>query len=305
MKIWVTGGNGSLGTALVSTLTLQFPDVEIYAPPRTDLDLSDPKEVLDFVTKTRPTHIFHLAAKVYGIRGHSSDPMGSLLANTLIDYSVFNALLKFPPVWVYYSSTVAAYGYPYVRLPLKESDWLSGEPHSSEYGYGMAKRHAFSYLRSLEKNHEVKFVYGLTTNLFGNGDRFLNGKGHVVISLLERAKESLRNDSGLEVWGTGMATRDFLSVDDAARIIIELIDVHAELLNIASGTEISIRTLAEVVVENFGISKGLSFTGDQEGITQRWCDISKLRTYSEAILKVDSLLALKRNIVSVARGSSN
>jgi GDP-L-fucose synthase len=305
MKIWVTGGNGSLGSSLISALTSQFPNVEILAPSRNDLDLSVPKEVLDFVEKTRPTHVYHLAAKVYGIQGHSSDPMGSLLENTLVDYSVFNALLKFPPEWIYYSSTVAAYGYPYVKLPLSESDWLSGEPHFSEYGYAMAKRHALSYLRILEMHCGVKYAYGLITNLFGTGDRFLEGRGHVVISLLERAKESLRNDSGLDVWGTGSASRDFLSVGDAAKILVELIDVHAETVNIASGTEISIKTLAELVVENFGIRKGLSFTGNREGITQRWCDISKLRTYSKAVLDVDSFTALKENIALVAKAYLN
>lgn len=296
MKIWVTGAAGSLGSALVSSLAFQFPGAEILAPNRSNLDLSAPKEVLEFVEKKRPTHVFHLAAKVYGIGGHESDPTGSLLTNTLIDYSVFNALLRFPPIWIYYSSTVAAYGYPYVRLPLIESDLLSGDPHLSEYGYAMAKRHALSYLNALERHHGVKFVYGLTTNLYGSGDRFLEGKGHVVISLMERAKESLRNNSRLDVWGTGNATRDFLSVDDAANILIELIDAHTETLNIASGVEISIRSLAALMVESFDLRKGFEFTGEQEGITRRYCDISKLKVYSKVAQRVDPFNSLKSNI---------
>lgn len=304
MKIWITGGSGSLGRALISALTSQFPVAEILSPSRNELDLSRPESVLSFVESAKPTHVYHLAAKVFGIGGHTANPSSSLLENTLIDYAVFDALLSFPPDWVYYSSTVAAYGYPYSRIPLREEDWLLGAPHLSEYGYAMAKRHALSYLRILERTYNTKFVYGLTTNLFGTADRFLEGKGHVVISLLERARLSTERGTGLDVWGTGSATRDFLSVTDAAEILVELIGVNAGVLNIASGVEISIRTLAELIVDSFNIHQGLTFTGDREGITSRVCDISKLRQYSSSVQKVDSLSALKRNIDLVAQGRS-
>ena len=155
MKIWVTGGSGNLGLALMQVLQLEFPDSEILAPNKSALDLLDSEKVANFVSNFRPTHVFHLAACVYGIQGHKEFPYKSLIQNTLIDNNVFSALFDTPPDWVFYASTVAAYGYPFPNLPISEVYWDSGGPHVSEFGYAMAKRHAYSYLSLLKKVNEI------------------------------------------------------------------------------------------------------------------------------------------------------
>jgi GDP-L-fucose synthase len=279
VKIWITGATGSLGQELVKKLGVTHPDAILLAPPRGELDLSDKEAVRDFVFLNKPTHVFHLAAKVFGIAGHKQQPTSSLIENTLIDFSVFSALIEFPPEWVYYSSTIAAYGYPYKNMPLNENDWLSGNPHDSEMGYAYSKRHGLSYLEILHSTNDTKFVYGLTTNLFGSGDRFLEGRGHVVISLLEKAANAVDTNEPLEVWGDGTASRDFLSTKTAASIMIELVDKHAGIINIASGQEIFIKEIANEIVRVFELNKGVKFLGVNQGITGRVCSIEKLVSF--------------------------
>lgn len=296
MKIWVTGATGSLGQELVKTLGVSHPDAILLAPSRAELDLSDKEAVREYVSLNHPTHIFHLAAKVFGIAGHKEQPSSSLIENTLIDYSVFSALIEFPPEWVYYSSTVAAYGYPYKNLPLRENDWLSANPHESEMGYSFSKRHGLSYLEILHATSGTKFVYGLTTNLFGSGDRFLEGRGHVVISLLEKAAKNVNTDTPLEVWGDGTASRDFLSTKTASRLIIDLIDTHAGVVNIASGQEIYIKEIAIEITKEFGLIKGVEFIGINQGITRRVCSIEKLASLVDSAKKVNSKEELLQEI---------
>lgn len=293
MKIWVTGAAGSLGQELVKTLVESHPDAILLRPSRAELDLSDKVAVREYVSLNLPTHVFHLAAKVFGIAGHKEQPSSSLIENTLIDYSVFSALIEFPPEWVYYSSTVAAYGYPYKNLPLIEDDWLSENPHESEMGYAFSKRHGLSYLEMLHSTNGTKFVYGLTTNLFGSGDRFLEGRGHVVISLLEKAAKSVDTDTTLEVWGDGTASRDFLSTKTASRLIIDLIDTHAGVVNIASGQEIYIKEIATEIARVFGLVKGVEFIGINQGVTRRVCSTAKLASlvdFAKDINSKDELL---------------
>jgi GDP-L-fucose synthase len=296
VKIWVTGAAGSLGQELVKTLGISHPDAILLAPSRAELDLSDKEAVREYVSLNHPTHVFHLAAKVFGIAGHKEQPSSSLIENTLIDYSVFSALIEFPPEWVYYSSTVAAYGYPYKNLPLNEDDWLSANPHESEMGYAFSKRHGLSYLEILHLTNGTKFVYGLTTNMFGSGDRFLEGRGHVVISLLEKAAKNVDTDTPLEVWGDGTASRDFLSTKTASRLIIDLIDTHAGVVNIASGQEIYIKEIAIEIAKEFGLNKGVEFIGINQGITRRVCSIENLVSLVDSANEINSKDELLREI---------
>lgn len=279
MKIWITGATGSLGQELVKKLRIAYTDAILLAPSRRDLDLSNKEAVRKYVSLHKPTHVFHLAAKVFGIAGHKEQPTSSLLENTLIDYSVFSALIEFPPEWVYYSSTVAAYGYPYENMPLIEDQWLNGNPHESEMGYAFSKRNGLSYLEVLKSSRGTKFAYGLTTNLFGSGDRFLDGRGHVVISILERAAKITDSNEPLEVWGDGTASRDFLSTKTASSLIVELTDKQVGVINIASGQEIYIKEIAYNIANEFGLSNGVRFTGINQGITRRVCSIEKLSDF--------------------------
>lgn len=296
MKIWITGSSGSLGRELVSTAKQRFTATEILSPTRSELDLLDQDEVQDFVKKNKPTHVYHLAAQVYGIEGHKENPAKSLLINSAIDLSVFSALCSYPPEWVYYSSSVAAYGYPYVSLPLRELDWLNGSPHKSEYGYSISKRNAKGFLDFMRLETGLNFSYGLTTNLFGTGDRFQNGGGHVVISLLEKAILAKQNKTPLKIWGSGEASRDFLSTKDAAQIILDLQGKHTDLINIASGHEIAIQELAHLVTDIFEIKSGFYFSGENEGVVKRFCSVEKLHEFSDRSLFVDSISRLSTEI---------
>jgi len=303
VKFWVTGSDGSLGSELVVQLKLNFPELEILTPKRFELDLTKKEDVLSYISHHQPTHVFHLAARVYGIAGHKQNPSASYFENTLIDLNVFDGLMKHPPIWMYYSSTVAAYGYPFNALPLQEDSWESGVPHESEYGYAMSKRHSLTTLELLQKLGATNFVYGLTTNLFGKGDRFLSGRGHVVVSLLEKARIAREANSELEVWGDGTASRDFLSTIDASRILMDLIDQNIGVVNIASGQEIYIKDIADHIVNEFKIDKGLKFLGINQGIPNRVCDVQKINQYSVYSNTVDSKKSLWEEISTVALSS--
>jgi len=302
VKIWVAGAGGSLGKSLISTLESKGIN-PILAPTRADLDLEDQDAVFEYVMKNKPTHVFHLAAKVFGISGHQQHPEESLIINTRIDNNIFSSLFESPPEWVYYSSTVAAYGYPYLHLPLNEEDFLQGTPHASEFGYATSKRFALNYLQMLHEIKKTKYVYGLTTNLFGSGDRFLEGRGHVVISLLEKAKQAKRERKQLEVWGSGSASRDFLSTFDAAALIVSLMDKQVGVVNIASGQEIPISEIAEYIVEAFDIEEGFKFIGINEGITSRVCSTRKLSMVTDLISKIDSRKVLRAEIINFAKNN--
>jgi GDP-L-fucose synthase len=289
MRVWITGGTGSLGSKVLSEFLDCFPNAKILAPNRKELDLLDEQDVKKFVKDFRPTHIVHLAAKVFGIQGHINFPMESIIQNTQMDLSIFGAINETPPEWFFYASTVAAYGYPYEKLPLSEADFAVRPPHQSEFGYAQSKRFALNLLEIMKVQSDTKFVYGLMTNMFGEEDRFLNGNGHVLVSLAEKAKLSKVQNRGLEIWGSPKMTRDFLSTKSTAKIITELVDRDLGILNIGSGHETSIEDIAKIVSAVFELDKGYYFTGDKVGVLNRVSDTTKLQEYSQASRTIDTL----------------
>ena len=297
MRIWLTGANGSLGSEVLKEIQSNFQTSEIFHQTSKELDLLNSVAVNEYVNRIKPTHVVHLAAKVFGIVGHLEHPDLSYNINSEIDLNLFQALEVNPPEWIFYASTVAAYGHPYTELPLKEEHLFTGSPHLSEVGYSLAKREAIKLLQQISQKHQTKFTYGCLTNLYGSGDRNMSGKGHVVVSLIEKSKIASRNDQKLEVWGSGKASRDFLSTNDAAKIICELFGNDTGVLNIATGQEISIEFIAQTLSKALALSQGYEFTGEMEGLANRYCDIEKLKKYSKHILNLDAKESLRTFLV--------
>ena len=292
MKIFVTGGAGFLGKAVIRALEIKFPNISILNPNRAELDLLNRDEILSFVEKNKPTHVIHLAAEVYGLFGHLRSPISSLSNISTIDSNLFFSLSVHPPKWIFYASTVAVYGYPYLELPIREDHCLIGEPHSSEFGYAMAKRQGLTYLNLFQKNYGTSYVYALITNLFGQGDLNKNGNGHVISGLINRAKEARRYDSPFLVLGNPNSSRDFLEVNTAARAVAELLNIHGGILNIASGEQLTIGQIAEEIANAFGVRNSLQYDGEIRGIPNRYCSINKLQNLID-LPEVNSLQMIK------------
>ena len=288
MRIWLTGANGSLGSEVLKEIQSRFHTSKVFYTNSKEIDLLDLDAVNDYVKKIKPTHVVHLAAKVFGIAGHQEHPDLSYNINSKIDLNLFRALENNPPEWIFYASTVAAYGYPYAKLPLKEEQLLDGSPHLSELGYSLAKREAIKLLEQFSTRHQTKFTYGCLTNLYGSEDRNMSGKGHVIVSLIEKAKLAAKNKQKLEVWGSGNASRDFLSTEDAAMIICELFDKDTGIINIATGQEITIEFIAQTLAKALFLEQGYEFTGYMEGLPNRFCNIEKLMKYSKHVSKLDA-----------------
>ena len=279
VRVLVTGASGLLGSA-VKELLHYSNKYELLCPTREEMDCLDFNSVDAYFKKTEPNIIIHLAATVYGLKGNLDNQMLALINNTKIDNNIFHAISLNRDFIskIFYAGTVAAYNYPYQRLPLKEEFLLDGNPHFGEYGYAMAKRHALAYLNILKRNHGVDFIYGVMTNLYGPNDRFNTENGHVIPSLLLKAHGANESRSPLIVWGRKETTRDFLYSLDAAKIIINLLESsYSGIINIASGKESTMEDLVKEIVKLFPEIPTFSFDSEKPvGIPKRSVDVSKL-----------------------------
>jgi GDP-L-fucose synthase len=81
------------------------------------------------------------------------------------------------------------------------------------------------------------------------------------------------------LWGSGSARREFLNVDDLARIVLGLMLEYesAEIINVGSGTDISIKELAELIADKVGYSGRIVWDRTKpDGMMRKCLDISRM-----------------------------
>jgi GDP-L-fucose synthase len=274
--ILVTGSNGGLGQVLISALS-QAGYKNLLAPSRTEMDLLSRKSTSEYFKKFKPEAVFHLASLVYGLLGNLENQFLSAFQNTEINSNLMLSISEEDVKYVFFAGTVASYPYPYAKIPLSESNFFMGLPHSGEFGYAMAKRHAYTYLKILKESKDLEFTYGIFTNLYGENDRFNIHSGHVIPSLVAKACNSKMENNQFKVWGDGSAIRDFMHFHDAARAAIFCMENRSfDLINISSGMGISIGEIANKIANFFEI-ENINFSSDKPtGINRRIVDNSKL-----------------------------
>lgn len=274
--ILITGAHGFLGRCLVR----QLGDTPHRAPRSAELDLLDGAAVQGFLAEYQVSKIIHAAGFVGGIGLHRRHPGRVAAENLVMGVNLLRAAAAMPsPCHVVIVSTVCAYpeGAP---IPTPESALYDGYPSADTAAYGLAKRELHSLAGALAAEFGLSYSYVIPTNLYGPEDHFDEARSHVVPALIRRAHEARgRGDDRLVVWGDGSATRDLLYVDDCARgllLALERPEARGEVLNLGSGQEVSIRTLAETICRVVGFKGRLEWDADKpQGAPRRALDPSK------------------------------
>jgi UDP-glucose 4-epimerase len=138
---------------------------------------------------------------------------------------------------IYLSSGGAVYGSPKM-IPVREDHALN--PISS---YGIVKVAAESYVNLFARTRGLSSAILRPSNPYGERQGREANQG-LVNTLLRRA---MSGDS-VQIWGDGTAVRDFLYVDDLARLIVLAVESTAEgIFNVGSGSGTSVRQMVEVV----------------------------------------------------------
>ncbi len=246
-SIVVTGGNGFLGSKIVSQLKEKGAK-NILIPKSNECDLRD-KENAKKITKNADI-IFHIAAKVGGI-GLNQEKPGELfydnliMGTNLLEQARKNNVEKFIAL-----GTVCSYP-KFTPIPFKEESIWDGYPEETNAPYGLAKKMLLVQSQAYRQQYNFQSIMVIPTNLYGPNDNFDDKSSHVIPALIKKIyqakKENLKN---ISVWGDGSPTRDFLYVDDAANGIILAAEKYNSSLpiNLGSGIEISIKELVMKII---------------------------------------------------------
>jgi len=295
-RIVVTGGEGFLGHHLVSYLRSYCSDLIVVR--HADYDLLKDESVEAVYSVYKPDIVIHLAARVGGIQYNKANP-GTLFYENLkmglsmIHWGMLSKVEKFVCI-----GTICSYPRVPPRIPFIEDDIWEGYPEETNAGYGIAKKALLVQCRVYRKQYGMNCIYLLPVNMYGEYDNFSEESSHVIPALIKRflyAKES--NLEEVSIWGSGLATREFLYAGDCARVITIATDSYNSSgpLNVGSGQEIAIKDLANLIASIVHYTGRIVFDSSKpDGQPRRVLDTSRIQI--ELGFDSSSLLPLEEGL---------
>ena len=247
-RILVTGANGFLGKRICNFL--QDKGSIVFGATRKDADLLDSKSTQTLFKYVKPEIVIHCAVQGGGIGWMKDNPVASGIDNLRMNANVIEASNS-----VQVDSFVgvsSACVYPkFGQQPYTEEAVWDGYPEPLNGPYALSKRMMMDLGRAYAKQYNMHCVFPILANLYGPGDHLESTRAHVVTDLMMR---SIHNTDELVVWGTGVAQREFLYIDDAVTGV--LATLHApkgEFVNIGTGISTSILEIARTILQVQGL----------------------------------------------------
>lgn len=277
-KIYVAGHRGMVGSAMVRRLQ-QAGFTNFVTRTSGELDLRNQQAVADFFAQEKPDYVVLAAAKVGGINANNIYRGEFLYDNLMIQNNVIHhAYLSGVKKLLFLGSSCI---YPkFAPQPLQETALLTGELESTNEPYAIAKIAGIKLCDAYRAQYGCNYISAMPTNLYGPHDNYDLKNSHVLPALIRKfheAKETAAPE--VEVWGTGTPRREFLHVDDLADACYWLLENYNEpgLVNVGTGTDLSIQELAELVQRIVGYTGSIRFNTDYpDGTPRKLMDVSKL-----------------------------
>lgn len=247
-RIFLAGHRGMVGSSILRLLNSQGFE-HVITENRNTLDLKDTTAVDLFFKNHKPEIVILAAAKVGGIQANIDAPVDFLLENLMIQNNVITSAFKFNVKKFLFLGSSCIYPRN-TNQPIKEDQLLTGTLEPTNEGYAIAKIAGIKLLNYYSRQFNFKSISLLPCNLYGTNDHFDLKVAHVLSSLVKRFSDAVTEGaSSITLWGTGIAKREFMHVDDMAKAVLLFMqnDFEVEMLNIGWGNDISIKDLAEKI----------------------------------------------------------
>ena len=277
-RIYVAGHRGMVGSAIVRKLESEGYN-NLILRTSSELDLRDQKQTSDFFQSEKPDYVFLSAAKVGGIQANNIYRADFLYDNLMIEANIFKASFDTGVKKLLFLGSSCIYP-KHAPQPLKEESLLTGTLEPTNEPYAIAKIAGIKLAEAYRDQHNCNYISAMPTNLYGPNDNYDLNNSHVLPALIRKFHTAkTEGHEFVEVWGTGSPLREFLHVDDLADACVFLMKHYNEKLfvNVGTGVDLSIKTLAEMVCEIVGFGGELRWnTSKPDGTPRKLMDVSRL-----------------------------
>jgi len=286
-RIYVAGHRGMVGSAIVRHLQAKGQS-SIVTREHVELDLLRQEDVEAFFREEKVDAVYLAAARVGGIYANNTYPADFIYENLMIQCNVIHGAHRagIAKLLLLGSSCI----YPRLaQQPMREDALLTGQLEATNEPYAVAKIAGIKLCESYNRQFGRDYRSVMPTNLYGPHDNFHAENSHVIPALLRRFHDAV--SAGAEevvIWGSGTPMREFLHVDDMAAASVHVMNLapsvyrsHTEPMlshiNVGTGTDCSIRELAEAIARVTGFRGRLIFDASKpDGTPRKLLDVSRL-----------------------------
>lgn len=256
MRVLLTGGSGMLGQSLRRLAPEVAPGLDLLAPTRAELPLTDRAAVARWFLENPVDAVIHAAARVGGIQANIADPVGFLSENLVMNEAVIMGAHAAGVGRLVFLGSSCMYPRDH-RQPLVEEDVLAAPLEPTNEGYALSKitgARLCDYISRQVPGRAYRTL--IPCNLFGTGDHFGSAASHLIAAVITKLVDA--RDAGVEIvdiWGSGKARREFLDVDHLSRFILTRLpelDALPGLLNIGAGRDHSVDDYYRMVADLLG-----------------------------------------------------
>ena len=263
-KIYIAGHNGMVGSAIVRQLQTKLNDtVQLITRTHQELDLTNQRQVDEFIAREKPDQIYLAAAKVGGIHANNTYPADFIYQNLMIQANIINAANQNNIQKLLFLGSSCIYPKA-VKQPMKEEALLTGALETTNEPYAVAKIAGIKLCESYNRQYNCDYRSVMPTNLYGPGDNYHSENSHVIPALIRKFHEAKNNNiPEVTIWGSGKPKREFLYVDDMADVCIYVMNLDKKAyqkytepmlshINVGMGQDLTIKKLAETIAKIIG-----------------------------------------------------
>lgn len=278
-RIHVAGHRGLVGSAIWRHLQ-QRGHTALIGWSSAELDLRDRNAVFAGYEQERPQVVVLAAARVGGILANSTYPADFLSDNLRIQVNVIDAASRFGVERLLFLGSSCIYP-QMASQPIREEYLLTGPLEPTNDAYAIAKIAGILHVQAMRRQHGMRFISAMPTNLYGPRDNFNPETSHVLPAMIRRFHEAkVLGVPSVTLWGTGLLRREFLHVDDLASACIVMLERYDDRapLNVGTGEDVTIRELAHAVADVVGYTGDMQWdTSKPDGTPRKLLDVTRVK----------------------------
>jgi len=280
-KVFVAGHNGLVGSAIIRNLEAKHYQ-NIYWVRRKNCDLTNKIQVDAYFEQAKPEYVFLAAAKVGGIGGNSTYPAEFIYENLMIQTNIIDAAYRNGVKKLLFLGSSCIYP-KMAKQPITEDALMTGPLEPTNDAYATAKIAGIKMCQAYRQQYGFNAISLMPTNLYGPNDNFDINTGHVLPSLMAKFHGSLEKSKHwvVKLWGDGSPMREFLHVDDLAEACIKCMQDYdePEPINVGTGEDVTIKELAETIVDVVGYKNYYEWdTSKPNGTPRKVLNVDKIKS---------------------------